>query len=88
VADNQLMPGGVEFGALPDDPAAAHGLRTPGDHVEARHPRARVGLSGNTDFVHLHYQLQGGPDPRLAEGLPTRFADIGRLQPGTIVESS
>ena len=112
VADNELTPGGVEFAALPDDPAAAifgnyviidHGDNehsvlghlqhesvevAPGDHVEARQPVARVGLSGNTDFVHLHYQLQGGPDPRLAEGLPTRFAEIGPLEPGTIVESS
>jgi murein DD-endopeptidase MepM/ murein hydrolase activator NlpD len=112
VAHNELAHGGVEFAALPDDPAAAifgnhviidHGgdehsvlghLQhesvevAPGDRVEGRQVIARVGLSGNTDFVHLHYQLQGGPDPRLAEGLPTRFAELGPLEAGTIVESS
>lgn len=59
----------------------------PGDEVEARQPIGRVGLSGNTDFVHLHYQLQDGPDVRTADGLPTRFAEIGPLEPGVIVES-
>lgn len=112
VADNELAHGGVEFAALPDDPAAAifgnhviidHGndehsvlghlqyesvAVALGDRVAARQPIARVGLSGNTDFVHLHYQLQAGPDPRLAEGLPTRFADIGPLEPGIIAMSS
>ena len=57
-----------------------------GDTVEAGQPVARLGLSGNTDFVHLHYQLQSGPDARLAEGLPAAFAGIGPLEPGMIFE--
>jgi len=60
----------------------------PGDAVEAGQPIARLGLSGNTDFVHLHYQLQSGPDARLAEGLPAAYAGVGPLEAGTIVEIS
>jgi Peptidase family M23 len=59
----------------------------PGDAVETKQPIARLGLSGNTDFLHVHYQVQDGPDPRLAEGLPVRFEGVGPLVAGTIVES-
>jgi hypothetical protein len=45
-----------------------------------------MGLSGNTDYVHIHYQLQDGPDARTADGLPFRFAGLGPLEPGTSVE--
>jgi len=58
----------------------------PGEAVEARQALARMGLSGNTDYVHIHYQLQDGPDARTAEGLPFRFAGLGPLEPGTSVE--
>jgi Peptidase family M23 len=59
-----------------------------GDSVDARQPIARLGLSGNTDFVHLHYQVQNGPDALVAEGLPFTFANVrGPLEAGTIVES-
>ena len=60
----------------------------PGDAVEAGRPIARLGLSGNTDFVHLHYQLQSGPDARFSEGLPAAFEGVGPLEPGTIVQIS
>ncbi len=60
----------------------------PGERVDAEQRVGSLGLSGNTDFVHLHYQLQAGPDARLAEGLPARFANVGHpLEPGTIVDS-
>ena len=58
-----------------------------GDQVEAKQPIARLGLSGNTDFLHLHYQLQDGPDALVAEGLPARFVGLGPLVAGTIVKS-
>jgi Peptidase family M23 len=58
-----------------------------GDSVDAKRLIARLGLSGNTDFLHVHYQVQDGPDVRLAEGLPVRFEGLGPLVPGTIVES-
>ena len=60
----------------------------PGDDVQARQPIARLGLSGNTDYPHIHYQLQDGPDARTAEGLPFRFEGHGPLVAGTIVESA
>jgi hypothetical protein len=60
----------------------------PGERVEGEQRVAALGLSGNTDFVHLHYQLQAGCDARLAEGLPARFASVDHpLEPGTIVDS-
>jgi Peptidase family M23 len=59
-----------------------------GDRVEAKQPLARLGLSGNTDFLHVHYQLQDGSNVLVAEGLPARFEGLGPLVPGTIVESS
>ena len=58
-----------------------------GDTLRAKQRIARLGLSGNTDFPHVHYQLQDGPDALRAEGLPFRFEGLGWLEPGTIVES-
>lgn len=60
----------------------------PGDGLEARQPIARLGLSGNTDYPHIHYQLQDGPDARIAEGLPFTFERHGPLVAGTIVDSA
>jgi hypothetical protein len=45
-----------------------------GDRVAAGAPLARVGFSGDTDFVHLHYQLQSAADVLVAEGLPAIFS--------------
>ena len=59
-----------------------------GDEVEAKQHIARLGLSGNTDYPHIHYQLQDGSDARVAEGLPFRFEGHGPLVAGTIVEST
>jgi murein DD-endopeptidase MepM/ murein hydrolase activator NlpD len=57
-----------------------------GDWVEAMQPIGRLGLSGNTDFPHIHYQLQDGPDARTAEGLPFRFEGQGSLEAETTVD--
>jgi hypothetical protein len=59
----------------------------PGDQLEARQHIARLGLSGNTDFLHVHYQLQDGPDVLTAEGLPVLFQGLGPLAAGTVIES-
>jgi hypothetical protein len=39
----------------------------------------RIGFSGNTDFVHTHYQLQDGADPGTSEGLPSYFNNFRRV---------
>ena len=70
-----------------------------GESVRQGQPLARVGFSGNTDYVHTHYQLQNGADAATAEGVPAYFRDfrrvlgsktvgvkIGPLEAGTIVE--
>ena len=61
---------------------------------------ATMGLSGATDHVHLHYQLQNGTDLFGSEGLPSLFrnyllhrgdqsrqVDIGQIDSGDIVEA-
>ncbi len=40
---------------------------------------AQIGFSGNTDFVHTHYQLQNSADPATAEGLPSYFNNFRRI---------
>jgi murein DD-endopeptidase MepM/ murein hydrolase activator NlpD len=57
-----------------------------GEQVEAKQPIGRLGLSGNTDFPHIHYQLQDGPDARTAEGLPFRFEGLAALEAGTTLD--
>jgi hypothetical protein len=74
-------------------------LVKPGESVRQGQPLARIGFSGNTDFVHTHYQLQNGADPATAEGLPAYFRNfrrvlgskavqvkIGPLEPGLVAE--
>jgi hypothetical protein len=51
----------------------------PGAHVNRGQPLAKVGFSGNTDFIHTHYQLQDSPDLATAEGLPSYFTKFKRL---------
>jgi hypothetical protein len=58
-----------------------------GDRVEAKQPIARLGLSGNTDFLHVHYQVQDGPDALVADGLPFRFEGLGPLEAGAVLET-
>ena len=47
-----------------------------GARVRAGQPLGRCGNSGNSLEPHLHVQLQDGPDPLRAAGLPARFADF------------
>jgi murein DD-endopeptidase MepM/ murein hydrolase activator NlpD len=46
-----------------------------GDSVEAGRVIGRVGNSGNSNGSHLHFNLQDGPEPNAARGLPAQFLD-------------
>lgn len=50
-----------------------------GETVKQGQLIAEVGFSGNTDFVHTHYQLQNGANPATAEGLPAYFHNFRQL---------
>ena len=47
-----------------------------GDRVAAGAEVGRCGNSGNTSEPHVHYHLQDGPKPFLADGLPVQFVDL------------
>ena len=46
-----------------------------GDSVVAGRVIGLAGNSGNTNGPHLHYNLQDGPEPNAARGLPAQFLD-------------
>jgi len=46
----------------------------PGQHVKRGERIAGMGMSGDAFLVHLHYQLQSGPD--FEEGLPAYFENV------------
>jgi murein DD-endopeptidase MepM/ murein hydrolase activator NlpD len=48
----------------------------PGQRVEQGQVVGLCGNSGNSLETHLHFQLQDGPDPIRARGLPVRFGDF------------
>jgi hypothetical protein len=82
VFGNQLIidHGGDEFSVL------GHLLRgsvthRAGDEVRRGERVGAIGFSGDTDFAHLHYQLQDGPNPANAEGLPASFTEAGSARP-------
>ena len=50
----------------------------PGDTVRAGEQVGRIGFSGDAFTVHLHYQLQAGPEFDV-EGLPSVFHDFTRV---------
>ena len=56
----------------------------PGDSVAAGDLLGLVGNSGNSNGPHLHYNLQGGPEPNGARGLPAQF--LGYTADGVPVE--
>jgi hypothetical protein len=71
----------------------------PGDHVRQGQPIARMGISGDSDYVHLHYQLQNALEIN-NESLPSYFSNFrwwrgktfslvksGSMETGDIVES-
>ncbi|MCK5800911.1 MAG: M23 family metallopeptidase, partial [Deltaproteobacteria bacterium] len=47
-----------------------------GQHVKAGDVLGLCGNSGNSVEPHLHFQLQRGPDPLHARGLPARFSNF------------
>lgn len=51
----------------------------PGEVVKQGQLLAEIGFSGNTDFVHTHFQLQNGVDPATAEGLPAYFRNFRQI---------
>ena len=68
----------------------------PGDHVRQGQIVGHMGWSGmGSRLVHVHYELQDGPDPFAAGGLPAHFegfrrvgskvTETGRVEPGWIV---
>jgi hypothetical protein len=59
-----------------------------GDRVTAGQPIAKIGFSGSADFVHTHFQLMAGPDPRTGEGVPIQFARFTRVLGSTTMEST
>jgi murein DD-endopeptidase MepM/ murein hydrolase activator NlpD len=50
----------------------------PGDAVREGQVIGRMGFSGDAFTVHLHYQLQAGPEFDV-EGLPSVLHDYGRV---------
>jgi murein DD-endopeptidase MepM/ murein hydrolase activator NlpD len=72
-----------------------------GERVRQGQPLARLGNSGSTTHIHLHYELADGYDLRRSEGLPASFrryrllrgarateVAAGLLDTGDIVEST
>ncbi len=47
-----------------------------GDHVIAGQQIAEVGDTGDSPAVHLHFQINAGPDAMTAKSLPVVFADV------------
>ncbi len=62
-----------------------------GDHVKQGDQIAEVGDTGDTPVVHLHFQVNAGPDPFLSQSLPFRLSGMGRngstQDPGWFVQS-
>ncbi len=57
-----------------------------GDEAEAGQPIAEVGDTGDTPLVHLHFQVNAGPDPLASRSLPFRFTDTrARIDPGVFL---
>ena len=49
-----------------------------GDRVTAGQPIAQVGDTGDSPAVHLHFQINAGPDPFFDRSLPVAFVDLVR----------
>ena len=47
-----------------------------GDHVTAGQKIAEVGDTGDTPVIHLHFQINAGPDPFFDRSLPVAFANL------------
>ncbi len=62
-----------------------------GDHVKAGDFIAEVGDTGDTTIVHLHFQVNAGPDPFFSPSLPFHLSGMDRngstQDPGWFVQS-
>jgi hypothetical protein len=61
-----------------------------GDHVVAGQKIAEVGDTGDTPVIHLHFQINAGPDPFFDRSLPVAFANLRAVtgaELGRIVEA-
>jgi len=87
--------GNGEYSALAHFRRGSLAVKT-GDRVRQGQVVGRMGWSGmGSRLVHVHYELQDGPDLFTAEGLPARFEgfrrvgsdvdETGRIEPGWIV---
>ena len=47
-----------------------------GQPVKQGQPIGKVGDTGDSAAVHLHFQVNAGPDPFTSKSLPVRFADV------------
>jgi hypothetical protein len=47
-----------------------------GQAVKQGQPIGKVGDTGDSAAVHLHFQVNAGPDPFTSKSLPVRFADV------------
>jgi len=70
----------------------------PGDHVKKGQVIAQMGRSGmGSGLIHVHYQLQDGPDLFTSEAMPFRFDDVRpvgasafqsqRIEPGMVFDT-
>lgn len=58
-----------------------------GDSVSPGQSLGTIGLSGDTGYPHLHFQLQAGPDILLSEPRPAYFECVLRQSDAAVVDS-
>jgi hypothetical protein len=51
-----------------------------GDHVVQGQIIGEVGDTGDSAAVHLHFQVNGGPDPFISKSLPVVFSNLGSVE--------
>jgi peptidase M23-like protein len=70
--------GSVEYSAYGHLKPGSVGVKV-GDRVVQGQKIAEVGDTGDTPVVHLHFQINAGPDPFFDRSLPVVFADLRLL---------
>lgn len=53
-----------------------------GDTVKRGEVVGKVGDTGDSDTVHLHFQVNAGPDPFTSKSLPINFTNLTEVNPG------